>query len=204
MPARTKQYDYDMAQGSTAAMRRLYSQWVKVANERIKTTASPKNISGAQAYKHIVQPLEGAPYVKVNAKGQTVFKTLPRDASDRERREAFKKLTDFLGSKTSTVGGIKEVKQERIENMRQQLGGAADSLTTNQIDSLLRFLGSPEGKEALSNYDSDMVVQAIAADLANRPKSGESILTRWQKWEESGASLADWMRSNGVDDYEQF
>lgn len=204
MPARTKQYDYDMAQGSTAAMRRLYSQWVKVANERIRTTASAKNIGGAQAYKHIVQPLEGAPYVKVNAKGQTVFKALPRDASDRERRDAFKKLTDFLGSKTSTVGGIKEVKQERIENMRQQLGGAADSLTTNQLDSLLRFLGSPEGKEALSNYDSDMVVQAIAADIANRPKSGESILTRWQKWEESGASLADWMRSNGVDDYEQF
>ena len=129
---------------------------------------------------------------------------MPRDASDRERREAFKKLTDFLGSRTSTVGGIKEVKQERIENMRQQLGGAADSLTTNQIDSLLRFLGSPEGKEALSNYDSDMVVQAIAADLANRPKSGESILTQWQKWEESGASLADWIRSNGVDYYEQF
>ena len=86
MPARTKQYNYDMAQGSTAAMRRLYSQWVKVANERIRTTASAKNIGGAQAYKHIVQPLEGAPYVKVNAKGQTVFKALPRNASDRERR----------------------------------------------------------------------------------------------------------------------
>ena len=52
--ARAKQYNYEMAQGSTAAMRRLYSQWVKVANERIRTTASAKNISGAQAYKHIV------------------------------------------------------------------------------------------------------------------------------------------------------
>ena len=204
MPARSKSYDYEMAQGSTANMRRLYREWVKVANERIRTTASAKNISGAQAYKHIVQPLEGAPYVKVNAKGQTVFKALPRNATDRERREAFKKLTDFLGSRTSTVGGIKEVKQERIENMRQQLGEVADTLTTNQIDSLLRFLGSPEGREALRNYDSDMVVQAIAADLANRPKSGESILARWQKWEQSGESLADWMRSNGVDDYEQF
>lgn len=191
MAGRRKVYNYDMAGGDTSAMRRLYRQWIKTANERIKTTASPKNIEHAQAYKHIVQTLQGAPYVKQNKAGHTVFKALPKNATPRQVREAFAKVTDFLGSRTSTVGGIKEVIQERRDNIREQLG---INLNNSQTDSLLRFLGSPEGKEALSKYDSDMVVQALAADL-NRGGPG-SVLERWQAWKESGATLADWMRAN--------
>lgn len=202
MPARTKQYDYEMAQGNYLTMRKLYSKWSKVANERIKTIASPKNISRAQAYKHIVQPLEGARYVKTNEKGQTVFKAIPRDAGRRELREAFQKLTDFLSAKTSTVGGIKEVQNERIERLRNDLGDVADTLTTNQLNSILVFMGSEEGKNALTDYDSDMVVEAIAADIKNKPKNGQSILERWKAWEESGKTLADWMKENGVNGYD--
>ena len=68
--ARIKTYDYDMAGGDIDTMKRLYTRWIKAANERIRVTASPKNIEHAQAYRHIVQPLQGASYVKENKRGE--------------------------------------------------------------------------------------------------------------------------------------
>lgn len=197
--ARIKSYDYDMAGGDTAAMKRLYTKWIKVANERIRVTTSPKNISHASAYKYMVKPLQGAPYVKENKRGEIVFKALPKNASARDIREAFKQVTGFLGAKTSTVSGITSVMRERRDNIRESLG---IDLSDAKTDSLLRFLGSPEGKAAMQQYDSDMVVEAIALDL--KRGGNASVLERWQAWEKSGETLADWMASNGDSITERF
>ena len=204
--AQIKSWDYDLAGHDVSKMKKLYAYWKKVANERIKVTTKPKNIEHAQAYKHIVEPLKGSDYIG-ERHGMVVFKALPKNATPRHIREAFRKLTDFLQAKTSTVAGIKEVAQERINNIKEMTGG---SLSSADAESLLIFLGSPEGVEAKSQYDSDLVVQAISLDLNPIKKPGEdkdkkdniiggrgSILERWQSWKASGKTLADWIRQNG-------
>lgn len=196
--ARIKSYDYNMA-GDTVTMKRLYSQWIKAANERIRYTNLPKNKEHAQAYKFLVKPLEGASYVKENKRGEIVFKALPKNAPARDIREAFRKVTDFLGAKTSTASGITEVLQERRDNIREFAGV---ELSDDKADSLLRFLGSPEGKKAMDKYDSDMIIEAIGKDL--KRGGNETVLERWQAWEQSGKTLADWMSENADDVEEEF
>lgn len=196
--AKIKIYDKEMAAGDLQEMRRLYNSWKTAANERIKTSAKPKNVEHASAYKHVVKPLKGAPYM--GQRGDlTVFRAIPKDASARQVREAYNKMAEFMSAKTSTVSGMMQVMDERRQNIRDITG---TSLSNAQADSLLRFLGSPEGKEALSKYDSDLVVQALSMDMEASPGAG-SVLERWQAWESSGASLADWIAEN-EGGYEEF
>ena len=198
-----KSWDYELAMGDTQKMKKLYAYWKKVANERIKVTATPKHMKAAQAYKHMVEPLLGASYVGQNKKGQVVFRAIPKTASAREIREAFRKLTDFLGARTSTVAGIKAVAKERMDNIRDV---AKIPLTNSQAESLLRFLGSPEGVEAKKNFDSEQVVRAVSLDLKKNPKlSGvDQVIERWHEWEEKQSTLADWIRENEGEIFESF
>lgn len=196
--ARIKVYDREMAGGDVGAMRKLYNSWKAAANERIKTTASDRNIEHASAYKHIIKPMKGAPYMGQRG-DKTVFRAIPKNASDRQVREAFYKMADFMASKTSTVSGIQSVMQERRQNIAELAGV---NLSAGQADSLLRFLGSPEGKEAMSKFDSDLVVTALSVDMASNP-GDMSVLERWREWESSGESLADWIAENegGYDEF---
>lgn len=198
--AQIKTYEYEMA-SDIKSMRKLYAAWRKTANERIRVITKPEHISGSQAYKYQVQPLKGAPYI-AEKNGRTIFGALNRKASEREVREAFRKLTDFLGSRTSTVAGIKAVKEERLQNVREMTGS---DLSASDAESLLRFLGSPEGKEAMQQYDSDMVVEAIGKALGNKPlASGETILDRWRAWKASEQTLAEWIDENDGVEYSSF
>lgn len=191
--AQIKQYDWWMANNDPAMMRKLYSQWKKVANERIRVINQPKYRGKSWAYQNIVKPLKGAPYMGKNKRGEHVFRALPKDASDKQVRQAFQKLTAFLSNPESTAKGLKA----RIENDKRMEADmfARENLTEDQKKSIDEFLGSPEGKAALEIYDSEIVVMALSVDFKARPKAG-SALERWREWESSGKTLADWVRDN--------
>lgn len=194
--ARVKDYNIDLG-GDIASMRRAYQAWTRAANERIRVTASK---AGAQAYKNIVQPLEGASYMKHDKYGNVIFKGLGRNPSAAKIREAFAIMQRFMTSKTSTVAGIRKVKKQREEQMNKIAASAgipSGRAGTGRIDqdSILRWLGSPDGVAAKQNYDSDLVIQAIQIDMVARPRGG----TAWERFEEfeaSGRSLAAWISDN--------
>ena len=138
--ARIKSYDAGLAGGDVAQMRRLYNAWIKAANERIRVTTQEKYIERAQAYSYLVQPLTGSPYVKENARGTSTFRSLKKNAPERQIRQAFHALTRFLAAKTSTVAGIKEVQDERIKNLDETIGEeAAAGLSDAEKVRILRF-----------------------------------------------------------------
>lgn len=192
--ARIKNYDAGLASGDVAKMQQLYNSWIKAANERIRVTTQEKHVSGAQAYNYIVQPLTGSPYVKENARGTSTFRALGKKATEGQIREAFHALTRFLGSKTSTVAGIKEVRETRIKNLDETLGDAAGGLSNDEKERILRFLGSPAGVEAKQQFDSDQIVTALALEMKNN--RGADVLGMWRAWEARQETLADWIGRN--------
>lgn len=195
-----KKYDRDLG-SDYITMRKLYNQWKQTANERIKTITKPRYEEKAQAYRHIVAPLSGAPYTG-ERHGRTVFRALPKSAGKREIREAFNKLTDFLKAKTSTVKGIKEVEKEHI-NIIKDITGTSGKLSDSDAERLLRFLGSEEGKIMNQHYDSDQIVTALAMSMSNNPLGvDESVYDRLLEFEESGMTVADWMREHDADGFD--
>lgn len=214
---RAKDYNIDVSGFSLPELRRFYSTAIKAANDRIETLTKAANIGGAQAYKYIVQPLQGASYIKQRG-GATVFKSPGRKADASILKEAITQVQRFLAAKTSTVAGIKEVQAERrkyidqiMNEERRRRGSAPEGgsgLSEKDKDAILRWLGSPEGKEAKQNFDSNNLVEAITkAMVTNRAGGGgASPLDLWRQFEERQSGLLEWIRENDdlLDDMEGF
>ena len=193
MPRPIKHYSADMAGGDVQKMRKLYREWYKVANERIKFLESGKWSGKSAAYRWQVQPLEGRGYVRKNKAGVTVFKGLGRNATDEQVREAFHQVVTFLSAKTSTAAGVKEVQARRESEIEKYMPDGV-TLDSGQKNQLLAWLGSPEGKEALRQYDSGTVITAMAQAMSKHP--GKTPYDLWQDFLRGSQSLADWMREN--------
>lgn len=189
-------------------IRRQYNVAIKAANDRIKTLQKPQYAGRSKAYEYYVQAdLAGAPYTKERG-GATVFKALPHGSGRRESLEALRMVERFLGAKTSTVSGIYETERERERTLQDvlnedfQIRGAAGAdvpqLTKDEADSVLRWLGSEEGRAAKSNFDSHQVREAmLKAVIASRPgRSGgasPSISELYNSFMQSQDTLADWI-----------
>lgn len=186
-------------------IRQQYNAAIKAANDRIKTITKPEYAGRAQAYEYYVKgDLAGAPYVKQRG-GQTVFKALPRGADREQALEALRMVERFLGAKTSTARGIRETEEERRGILNDMLHedfsnrggtGSAPSLSKDEAENILRWMGSEEGKAAKADYDSNQVREGIAkATIAGRG-SGKSVSELYQDWLQSEQSLADWIEES--------
>lgn len=215
---RAKNYNIDTSFMSIRQLKSFFSTALKAANDRIKTLTKPENITSAQAYKYNVEPLRGASYIKTRAdkksgREMTVF-TQPKapgkgaSKADQKRyeaqlREAVSNVKQFLAAKTSTVAGINEIKAERRaqldEMINASMGGEGGSgLSDADKDAILRWMGSPDGKDAMSKFDSHQVREAITtAVMANRA-TGErtSIQQLFNEFSQSQQTFADWIDSN--------
>lgn len=214
-----KNYDIDTSGMSIKQLKSFFGTALKAANDRIRTLTKPDNITGAQAYKYNVEPLRGAGYIKTrtdksSGREMTVFtqpKAPRRGASEAEQkrygaqlREAVSQVKRFLSARTSTVAGIKEVQQERraqlddLINERGIGGGKGTGLSNNDKDAILRWMGSPEGRDAMSKFDSHQVREGITtAVIANRSSGQQtSIATLFNEFEQSQQTFADWIDSN--------
>lgn len=193
MPRPIKHYSADMAGGDVQKMRQLYREWYKVANERIRILESGRWAGKSAAYRWQVQPLEGRGFVSRNKSGVSVFRGLGRKATDEQVREAFFAVAHFLAAKTSTVAGVKEVQARREDEIKKHLPEDV-MLDIEQTHQLLAWLGSPEGREALRQYDSNTVITAMGLAMARNP--GKTPVDLWQDFQRSAKSLADWIRDN--------
>lgn len=193
MPRPIKHYSADMAGGDVQKMRKLYREWYKVANERIKVLESGKWSGKSAAYRWQVQPLEGRGYVRRNKAGMSVFRGLGRNATDEQVKEAFFAVVNFLSAKTSTAAGVKEVQARREGELERHLPEGVN-LDSGQKNQLLAWLGSPEGREALRQYDSDTVISAMGIAMSRNP--GKTPVDLWRDFQRSSKSLADWIRDN--------
>ena len=214
-----KNYDIDTSGMSIKQLKSFFGTALKAANDRIRTLTKPDNITGAQAYKYNVEPLRGAGYIKTrtdkaSGREMTVFtqpKAPRRGASEAEQkrygaqlREAVSQVKRFLSAKTSTVAGIKEVQQERraqldeLMNERGIGGGAGTGLSNADKDAILRWMGSPEGRDAMSKFDSHQVREGITtAVIANRSSGQQtSVTSLFNEFEQSQQTFADWIDSN--------
>lgn len=215
---RAKNYNIDTSFMSIRQLKSFFSTALKAANDRIKTLTKPENITSAQAYKYNVEPLRGASYIKTRAdkksgREMTVF-TQPKapgkgaSKADQKRyeaqlREAVSNVKQFLAAKTSTVAGINEIKAERRQQLDEMInasmgGEGGSGLSDTDKDAILRWMGSPDGKDAMSKFDSHQVREAITtAVMANRA-TGErtSIQQLFNEFSQSQQTFADWIDSN--------
>lgn len=193
---------------STQWIRQQYNAAIKAANDRIKTLQKAEYSGRAHAYKYYVKSdLASAPYTKERG-GATVFKALPRGASKQQALEALRMAERFLGAKTSTVAGIREVEKERQEMLQKMLDedfkihgqedAEAPTLTTAEKDSILRWMGSEEGVQAKADYDSNQVREAItkAVIAARSGKSKVSVGDLYSAFNDSQQTLADWIAAS--------
>lgn len=107
-------------------------------------------------------------------------------------RQQIKLLKGFMGRETSTLQGVLEVEQRRIETFKDQFRGASE-LSDRELIRLMEFLGDNEGKVAKQKYDSDQLVLALTmAKIGNKDKSIKEI---YQEMDESDKTMADYIRS---------
>lgn len=222
---RAKNWDIDISHMSTAELKRFYGSALKAANDRIKTLTKEQYADMAQAYKYMVKPLEGAAYIKTrptdkgkNAREITVFtqpKAPGKNATQTERaqykamlKQAVAQTQAFLGARTSTVAGIKEMAAERRsrlddlirERARQTNPGSkaaaeGSGLSNADKDAILRWMGSADGKAAMADYDSNQVRDAVTeAIVSERQKGGtRSISELYEEFKAKEDTFADWI-----------
>ena len=215
---RAKNYNIDTSFMSIRQLKSFFATALKAANDRIRTLTKPENITSAQAYKYNVEPLRGASYIKTRAdkksgREMTVFtqpKAPGKGASKAEQkryeaqlREAVSNVKQFLSAKTSTVVGINEIKAERRAQLDEMInasmgGEGGTGLSDADKDAILRWMGSPDGKDAMSKFDSQQVREAITtAIMANRSTGGTSNVQQlFNEFSQSQQTFADWIDSN--------
>ena len=215
---RAKNYNIDTSFMSIRQLKSFFATALKAANDRIKTLTKPENITSAQAYKYNVEPLRGASYIKTRAdkksgREMTVFtqpKAPGKGASKAEQkryeaqlREAVSNVKQFLSAKTSTVVGINEIKAERRAQLDEMInasmgGEGGTGLSDADKDAILRWMGSPDGKDAMSKFDSQQVREAITtAIMANRSTGGTSNVQQlFNEFSQSQQTFADWIDNN--------
>lgn len=110
-------------------------------------------------------------------------------------KEVFEKgiieLQKFLKFKTSTKEGYEQLLQERREAFKKNYG-EVESLSNNEIDELLDFLGSEKGKSSKDMFDSDQTILMLTkAKIKNKNKKIADI---YNDFLESGKTIADELR----------
>lgn len=199
MAAKRKQYILSTTGKNKNDLLKEYNRLVKTANKRISIITKPKNISGAQAYRYNVEAMAGAPFIK--SKGDIYqFATLKKSTTAMNIRTAINEIYAFLGAKTSTVGGIKEVEAQRISQIQEvyknfKSPDFPDGILPELAREIAIFLGSDKGVEAKRTYDSKDIVVAMA--VSNKlSKGARSVLDSFLEFEKSGKEFGQWQREN--------
>lgn len=184
---------------STKSVRAAYNKLIKVANERIKVITKQENVGHAHAYSNYVEPMMGAQFVKTNAQGNVIFKSPGRGASRNDLAQALLAVQRFMGARTSTVSGIKEVIEERRARIRQDM----PNISKEEADAILIWLGSEEGRAAKENFESNQIKQAMAKAAHAAGATTQSDLSRlWHEHLQRNETTADWIRN--LDNMESF
>lgn len=106
-------------------------------------------------------------------------------------RELIGIADSFNNSKTSTKKGIEEVNANKRRAIVEKYGAFESDADT---DAFLRFLGTPEARAAMKQFDSNIVVTAI--QRAHKREPDKDLRDLWREFESSGKTFGDWIIEN--------
>lgn len=159
MPRKSKDYSiYKDMELSNEQMRAQLYKLARVANSRLLELE--KHNEMRFAYEKAMEFLED------KTPGKNRFSTSQRQ-TDKELRQEFNAIVEFLSSKSSTVTGLKAVYEDarnRIERQIQKSSGDEDFKISNWKE-FETFLKSKEWKKLKKRVDSDQVMEDFALAL---------------------------------------
>lgn len=170
-------------------------QYAAAVNRRINNFL-PYYREQSPAYKRL-ESYEGAPYIRKSLKTKSHQKgaknvvqiKVTKDMLIEELRSALSVASVYLQAKSGTERGLKEINENKrkalIKKMPEFKGNVGDQ------EEFLRFLGSPEIRELMKNFDSNIVVRALR--LGKRAAGEGSLQEIFQRWKDSEMSLAEWI-----------
>lgn len=137
----------------------------------------------------------GAPYIserKRKGRKYAEIRVEPDKAeSIGQLRELIGIADNFISSKTSTKKGIKDVQKNKRRAITEKFGAFRSEA---DADAFLRFLGTPEARAAMKQFDSNIVVTAI--QRAHKLEPNKDLRDLWKDFEESGKTFGDWIIEN--------
>ena len=159
MPRKSKDYSmYKDMQLSNEQMRAQLYKLARIANSRLLELE--KHNEMRFAYEKAMK------FFDDKTPGKNRFSTSQRQ-TDKELRQEFNAIVEFLSSKSSTVTGLKAVYENarnRIERQIQKSTGDEDFKITNWKE-FETFLKSKEWKKLKKRVDSDQVMEDFALAL---------------------------------------
>lgn len=167
-------------------LEREYRYLVKEFNERAKEIKKAGKTSKTVDY--IKSTINS---VAIGKRGNLLHRLKSRKISNYE--EAIQLLKKVRNWKSSTLEGVTEIENQRIETMKEnypELGRMSD----DEINEILTFLGSVKGIESKNKYDSDQLILALGMQkIDSRNKSIKDI---YDEMQESDKTLADYIRNS--------
>lgn len=167
-------------------LEREYRSLVKEFNERAKEIKKAGKTSKTVDYIKSTISLSA-----IGKRGNLLHRLKSRKISNYE--EAIQLLKKVRNWKSSTLEGVKEIENQRIETMKENYP-ELDRMSDNEINEILTFLGSVKGVESKNKYDSDQLILALGMQkIDNRNKSIKDI---YDEMQESDKTMADYIRNS--------
>lgn len=167
-------------------LEREYRSLAKEFNERAKEIKKAGKASKTVDYiKSTIS--SGA----IGKRGNLLHRLKSRKISNYE--EAIQLLKKVRNWKSSTLEGVTEIENQRIETMKENYP-ELDRMSDDEINEILTFLGSVKGVESKNKYDSDQLILALGMQkIDSRTKSIKDI---YDEMQESDKTLADYIRNS--------
>ena len=108
-------------------------------------------------------------------------------------QNAIHELEIFMQRKTSTLKGVIDISNERVQTFREKYPSLSN-YTNEEIEDLLEFLGSDSGENAKVKYDSDQLITAFSMQKRlkkNKEKKWQDI---YNDMKEKNATTASYIR----------
>ena len=106
---------------------------------------------------------------------------------------AIKELEKFVKAKTSTLKGVIDISNERVQPFREKYPSLSD-YTNEEIEDLLEFLGSVKGENAKSKYDSDQLLVAFSMQKKLKKNENKQWEDIYNEMLEKNATTASYIR----------
>lgn len=179
--------DFDeLSKMSLKELEKIAKKEIAKANRKIEKLGVLRGDSSAYSK---IEALEGSPYIY---SGEHVAFKMPEASDNLQRtnqlREAIGKAQRFTESATSTKTGIEAVKRNHRKWIRANFDGFSRNAAA---DDFLKFLGRDDIREQMKNFDSNVIVEALAK--ANRQKGNETLLEMYENFKKSGKSYGAWI-----------
>lgn len=106
---------------------------------------------------------------------------------------AIKELEKFFKSKTSTLKGVIDIANERVQTLREKYPSLSN-YTNEEIEDLLEFLGSNSGENAKVKYDSDQLIIAFSMQKRLKKNKEKKWKDIYNDMKEKNATTASYIR----------